>query len=71
MSVMIDGAEALLADRKAEVVDYRSIILIIRIKSRIYQFYFYYQFMQQQKSAQLPCCDKMYLNKGKVLYCNT
>ena len=46
MSVMIDGAEALLADRKAEVVDYRSIIhyfnldyrsiiLIIRIKSRI------------------------------------
>ena len=24
MSVMIDGAEALLADRKAEVVDYRS-----------------------------------------------
>ena len=26
MSVMIDGAEALLADRKAEVVDYRSIL---------------------------------------------
>ena len=27
MSVMIDGAEALLADRKAEVVDYRSALI--------------------------------------------